>query len=368
MSRGTDSEADFLPAEVWGEELASVVRGQTSWLWDGYLAHGNVTLLTGQWKSGKTTLLSILLARRETGGPLAGLAVTAGRTAVVSEEPALLWNERRERLGFGPSVAFQCRPFPGKPTPSQWLALIDRLAELHDRRGVDLAVIDNLASFLPGRDESHAGLMLEALLPLQRLTRLGLAVLLLHHPKKGTARDGQAARGSGALTGYVDIIIEMRPCRRASEEDRRRVLCGYSRHERTPRQLVIELNPEGTDYHSLGTPDDLDFERSWARLRPIFGAAHTKRTRAEVLAAWPEGEDVPNEATVWRWLDQAAARGLLLREGAGHRTSPFRYWLPGQEEKWKNDPAHGLQELLWQDRQLHAELEERFGGPPRPHK
>src|SRR5262245_49475628 len=29
-----------------------------SWLWDGYLAPGLVTLLTAQWKSGKTTLLS----------------------------------------------------------------------------------------------------------------------------------------------------------------------------------------------------------------------------------------------------------------------------------------------------------------------
>jgi AAA domain len=33
-----------------------------SWLWHGYLAAGNVTLLTSQWKSGKTTLLAVLLA------------------------------------------------------------------------------------------------------------------------------------------------------------------------------------------------------------------------------------------------------------------------------------------------------------------
>jgi hypothetical protein len=109
--------------------------------------------------------------------------------------------------------------------------LIDRLGEPHDRRGVDLAVIDNLASFLPGRDESHAGLMLEALLPLQRLTRLGLAVLLLHHPKRGTARDGQAARGSGALTGYVDIIC----CARGRGTRRRRSATGCPARRRSGR-------------------------------------------------------------------------------------------------------------------------------------
>ena len=34
-----------------------------SWLWRGYLAHGFLTLLTSQWKTGKTTLLAVLLAR-----------------------------------------------------------------------------------------------------------------------------------------------------------------------------------------------------------------------------------------------------------------------------------------------------------------
>ena len=44
------------------------------WLWHGFLARANLTLLTGMWKSGKTTLLSLLLSRRKTGGSLAGLA------------------------------------------------------------------------------------------------------------------------------------------------------------------------------------------------------------------------------------------------------------------------------------------------------
>src|SRR6202007_2157095 len=43
------------------------------WLWQGYLSPGKVTLLTSQWKSGKTTLVSLLLARMQQGGQLAGL-------------------------------------------------------------------------------------------------------------------------------------------------------------------------------------------------------------------------------------------------------------------------------------------------------
>src|SRR5690242_14318472 len=101
----TGAPAAPLPPEVLGDALAQAAGAPTSWLWDGYLAHGNVTMLTSQWKSGgKTTLLSVLLARREAGGQLAGRAVTAGPTSVVSEESPVLWNERRGKLGFGASA------------------------------------------------------------------------------------------------------------------------------------------------------------------------------------------------------------------------------------------------------------------------
>jgi hypothetical protein len=41
-------------------------------------------------------------------------------------------------------------------------------------------------------------------------------------------------------------------------------------------------------------------------------------------------------------------RELLLREGDGRKGSPLRYWLPDQEEKWKDDPLHELHESIWQ--------------------
>ena len=39
------------------------------WLWNGYIARGSLTLLTSQWKAGKTTLLSGLLQRLGDGQP-----------------------------------------------------------------------------------------------------------------------------------------------------------------------------------------------------------------------------------------------------------------------------------------------------------
>ena len=83
-------------------------------------------------------------------------------------------------------------------------------------------VIDPLAVFLPGNCENLAGVMTECLLPLRELTDRGVAVLLLHHPRKGKTRAGQAARGSGALASYVDILIEMHWYASPESDDRRR--------------------------------------------------------------------------------------------------------------------------------------------------
>src|SRR5439155_12284867 len=205
-------------------ELTAAAQKQLAWLWHGYLAPGNVTLLTSQWKSGKTTLVSILLARLKEAGQLAGLPVGAGKVAVVSEESPMHWYLRSQKLNFGNNVCWFCRPFRGKPSAEEWLGLVDVLAELRTTEGIDLVVIDPLASFLPGRDESSAGGMLATMLLLQRLTALGMSVLVLHHPKKGETIAGQAARGSGALSAYVDILVEMELYNRSDDKDRRRRL------------------------------------------------------------------------------------------------------------------------------------------------
>jgi hypothetical protein len=327
-----------------------------SWLWHGYLAAGSVTLLTSRWKAGKTTLLSVLLARRATGGVLAGRPLTAGKTAVVSEESASHWNLRRRRLDFGSHAWFLCRPFCGKPSPAEWLALIDGLAAMRERDGVGLVVLDPLAYFLPGRNESHPALMLEALAPLQRLTGQGMAVLLLHHPRKGQAEEGEAARGSGALSGFVDILIEMSGRGLLSSGDRRRTLCGFSRYEQTPRELVIELNAEGNDYAALGDVRGEEFKEDWERLRAVLAEAMAKLTRQEIRERWLEGGP-PAETTLRRWLAESAARGWVCVDGLGSKEFPLRYWLPDREEAFK--AANPLYDLLEQDRAVREQLARR---------
>jgi hypothetical protein len=323
-----------------------------TWLWQGYVGPGKVTLLTSQWKSGKTTLVSLLLARMQHGGHLAGLNVAAGKAFVISEESEADWRPRFQQLGIRDHVDLLCRPFAAPPTMDQWLALIETAEALHQRHGTALVVIDSLASFLPAHSENSAGGLLECLTPLQRLTTAGVAVLLPHHPRKGKTVAGQAARGSGALPGFVDIIIEMGYFALPDDQDRRRRLVAFSRHNDTPRHLLIEFQADGTDYVVLPSGPENDLGDGWPGVASTLSEAYTKLTRQEILDQWPPDYPKPDRTTLWRWLSRAAAQGFVRQEGAGRPRDPFRYWLPEREAMMRPDGASAEALQAWNDRCL----------------
>jgi hypothetical protein len=358
--------ARFAPLETTQLEQAAQPK---RWVWDGLLGPGQITLFTSVWKSGKTTLLAHLLAQRKTGGMLAGRAVAQGVSAIVTEEPPSLWQERSARLGFGPRNCFLCRPFVGTPSLQEWQELLDCLRDLARARALDLVVIDPLAYFLPAREENHARLLLEALLPLRGLVQAGIAVLLLHHPRKAPGPEGMASRGSGVLPAFVDVLVEMYPVKPNDVNDRRRRLIAFSRDPATPRSLSIELNADGSGYHTVASlPEDDEFNQSWQVLRLVFEDAAHELTRQEILAQWPTTYPAPNAQTLWRWLTQAQQRGLIATTGNGRRADPYRYFLPEKLAQWQTDP---MWELARQSRQACKDVFAAFGpplgvGPRRP--
>lgn len=330
----------FIPSlEV--DELAAASQPK-SWTWDGYLSPGMITLFTAMWKSGKTTLLSHLLAQRKTGGALAGQPVSAGVSAIVSEEPASRWQERHLALHFGPGNKFFCRPFRAVPTPAEWQELLALIKKLKAERGVDLAVIDTLASFLPAREEDHSKVLTDGLMPLRALADEGIAVLLLHHPRKAPSAAGMAARGGGMLPAAVDVILEMHLVKPEDAADRRRRLVAFSRDPATPRSLLIELNADASAYALVTRKpeDDAEFNTSWQPLRLVLAAAKHELTRQEILEQWPDTFPAPAPNTLWRLLSLAHEHGYVHFTGAGAPHDPYRYYLPEKQIQWQNDPMY----------------------------
>ena len=302
------------------------------WLWQGYLRPGEVTLLTSRWKTGKTTLLAGLLRALGAGQPFLDRPVRPGKAWVFSEENEDLWRDRVRTHPVGEHVELFPRPFRGRPTPQEWSDLIDDAADARTAGELDLFVVDPLASFLPGHCESNAALLLDALRPLHRLTTAGAAVLLLHHPRKKEAEAGESARGSGALTGFADVLMELSRYGKLKTDSNRRLLFARSRRTETPERLAYEWDAATGGFLTLSDPRDRQFGENWATVEQVLTTRGESMTCAEIAANWPEDSDPPSGMTLYRWLHAAHAKKTVMRTGAGNKYDPYRFRLRMKED------------------------------------
>ncbi|XVJ59539.1 MAG: AAA family ATPase [Tepidisphaera sp.] len=294
---------------------------EPEWLWSGYLARGGITLLTGLWKAGKTTLMGYLLRDLYLGSGLAS-ARLEGPTLYVSEEPSGLWSARRDKLGLNPKIHFVKRATFTRPTLVDWYRFVSQLVEDVRRLGAAFVVFDTLSSIWPVANENDAGEVMAAVTPLRELSEAGAAVLLIHHPKKGDGAEATASRGSGALTGFVDVILELRRSDPANESDRRRKLKAYGRYESIPPECVLELGDDG--YHVLGDAPAVRQADILDHIYRLLPASPPGLTVEEVKVAWSSG--VPPGATLLReLLERGYEEYRWSRTGSGNRGSPLRY-------------------------------------------
>src|SRR5207248_10383132 len=112
---------------------------------------------------------------------------------------------------------------------------------------------------LRGDAENHAGAAQEAIEPLQAAAALrDLAIVVVRHERKGGGDVGDAARGSSAFGGAVDVVVSIRRVD-GNDAGRSRVLHSLSRFDETPDRLVIEWTEDG--YQALGSEEAVAAER-----------------------------------------------------------------------------------------------------------
>jgi hypothetical protein len=213
---------------------------------------------------------------------------------VVSEEPAGLWAARRDALGLTDAVRVIPRGSLVRPTADEWTAFVAHLTAHLEADPADVVVFDSLAALWPVADENNATEVTRAMAPLHLLCR-GRAVLLSHHIRKCDGREGTAARGSGALGAFVDIMLEMRRGRAKLDGHRTgRVLTGYGRFDDIPAEWPIELTPGDPPRYDYRPPKDED------ELDPDGNAP----LRRAILAALPKDGSPLSRKEIWDRLPE----------------------------------------------------------------
>lgn len=299
------------------------------WFWHGYVSRHAVTLFSSLWKAGKTTMLAHLLRAFGEGGVFCGRTVRPARVLYVTEEPESMWARRRDRIGIRDHAHFQVRPFKTRPTMVAWVALLEHLRKQVDADGFDLVTFDPLTTLWPVEKENEAGPVADALMPLQILTEKA-GVFLSHHFRKSGGEEATGARGSGALPGFVDTIMELRRYAPGDRKDRRRVISGYGRFEETPEEIVIELTADGSNYATHGDKGDVKQRELSAViagiLPPEFPGLVYDQIRESLVTALDDGP--PGRAKILDALETGSESGLWVRAGEGVKGDPYRYWRP----------------------------------------
>lgn len=305
--------------------------GEIEFVWKPYLALGHKTLLSAHPKDGKTTLLAHVVKAMEQGGHLVG-PIAKGRVLIVTEESRMLWNERRKKLGLGDHVEFYFRFQVACNTPAQWEKLIAKIASLVRERDYALVIFDTFANVCALDDENDAAKMNKALRPLDEITEAGAAVLLIHHTRKGKAAQVQGSRGSSALTGFVDVVVQMERHKPSQAEGCCRVLKALSRFDETPPETVIELR----DGHYVALGDKVAASRYElvTVIQEVLPNSPPGLLIDDILDKWPSnGIPKPGKSRLRTVLNDGFTQGKWQREGKGRKGSPYRFYLGSQKPK-----------------------------------
>jgi predicted ATP-dependent serine protease len=289
------------------------------WLWDGYVATGAVTLLAGRPKVGKSTLLFAWASAVTHGRPLLGSATRTAKVLLLSEERGDTLREKRERWRLTDDVHLLMRHQAGR---EKWPAVVEHCTAYcieHDLAAIVVDTWDKWAG-LAGDSENSSGSVLEALRPLTDAAAKGLAVLVSAHQRKSLGEYGEAVRGSNALTGAVDVIVEIERAT-VAEGGSARVLRTVSRFDQAPPdELVVMLDESG--YQARGSLSDVHSEDEREAVFTALADAGGPLTAEEAAAA----ADIP-KATAHKRLGELKDAGRVTRTGEGKKGKPYKWQL-----------------------------------------
>lgn len=256
----TASKAVAALASKWrrGDDPGEDTEARVQWVWHDYLGRGTITELDGKVKvSGKTTFCHHLARAILSGESFLSRYTLRGPVVYLTEEGPATFERAMATRGLKGHADFHYlskRHAAAAPWPQLVAAARAKVIEV----GAVILFVDTLgklAGFV-GDDENSAGPVMAAMMPLQALaTELNIAVVVTRHERRAGGQVGESARGSTAISGDVDQILQLTRTGGDSHQNER-WLKAIGRHDETPSELRIELD-RGT-YRVVGPEDALN--------------------------------------------------------------------------------------------------------------
>jgi AAA domain len=303
-----------------GSELLLETPEALDWVLTDFFLPGALTLLYGQYKSGKTTFLIAALA-----------AVTDGETFLDRETKpttALLLTEMGD-AALRPHVERMDSPEKVRIISYReakeltWEETIDLAIEtcLAEERGI--LIIDSFGKWSAGIEENDQRAVYKALEHIDRAKEAGLAVVLVHHSRKG----GDTFRGSTALGAEPDILVGL------SKRDRdytARVLKIESWYD-SDQSLLVERDEEDGSFSFVS---DVTRKKKGKKDRAAEDRALILSALGSDRLTTAELQERVSKSRTWldHRLPNLVEDGVLIRETVPGRGGANAYRLATQLE------------------------------------
>ena len=270
MGTGNQSRGERQPPE--GVEILDPIKWRNhrdtvaltspsiDWFIDGILGRGLITELVAKVKLGKTTFMlqglragiaaDDLYCNRAVNGPI--------RAAYVTEEGFQTFQMAMDRYGLNDLVdndafftVFDFETVDVDARKPNLPFVIDSLIKHGHADTVDVVILDTLSIIASLDEEDHSGKAAMVMAEVRRLATEGFAVGILRHSRKSGGDIGDAGRGSSAISGYCDILLQIEPYKGDEDSSNLRVLRSKSRLG-VYEPLMLEFDKATERYSAVG--------------------------------------------------------------------------------------------------------------------
>lgn len=267
---------------------------------------GLKTLLAAREKAGKSTFALAGAAIATTGGEFLGAPVQQQKVLWLTEESLQIAVQRAESM-HADHEHLIIVPMGLNPR--------EQLRKAVERWAPQVVVIDTLYRFAGVEDENDAVAWMPVLLQFDEITRAGVALLILAHATKG---EYAGYRGSSAIGGFVDAILEMKT---PSEGDTVRKYNGRGRLG-YGKPFAVQLQKDGRFTLFDRAPEDQRERQVFEALKGEPGLSKRKLVKATKISY----DDIGT------YLEKLLTSREIRFEGKieerGEKTEDKRKWYP----------------------------------------